>query len=94
MDDDTREQRDLSFRDLIAKALATIHADELRTLVGSNIAEAIKAHDVQRIIAAVVEPVVKQMTIELLKDETVLTVLRERVKQEIMQANVALTRRY
>ncbi len=81
------------FQELLARALAAADADMLRAVVAKTIEHQLADYRCQEIVSAAVEPVVRQLAKELVKDETVFQQLRARVQAELLRvaSNFTLT---
>lgn len=81
MNDQPNENR---FRDLIAKALSDVTADDIREIIGSAVKEKLTEYECKNIIDAVMTPIVREMLREAAKDPTVLEVVAQRAKSQLM----------
>ena len=81
MNDDT----DNRWRELIAKSVASANAELFRDLVAQAIREAITKYDVREIVNAAIKPIANQIAVELMKDETVITMMKDKVKSELLK---------
>ena len=77
-------ERDDKFVSLMAKSLAHMNADDLRTIVGEAVRKRIENYDMGDLIREMVAPLVRTMFAELLKDPAILEMLQGRVRQQAM----------
>ena len=80
-----KQEQDAKFSSIIARALERVDAEELRGVVADVLRDRLGGHDCKQIIEAAIQPVLRQMLAELLKDSSVLQILQDRVRSQAMQ---------
>jgi|HubBroStandDraft_4_1064222.scaffolds.fasta_scaffold00029_19 hypothetical protein len=66
------------FKELMARALASVEADEFRSIIGESINKCIQDYDMKRLISAAVEPIALQMLKDMLNKPEMVEMIKDR----------------